>query len=72
MGEEEGGEQVLERTEGLMKKDGRNAVNVESFEIPESGALVDLQLKTKHSTLCHMFLDATLAKTVKMAKYIWV
>lgn len=44
MGEKEGGERVLERTEGLMK-DGRNAVNVESFEIPESGALMDLQLK---------------------------
>lgn len=47
MGEEEGGERVLERTEGLMKKDDRNAVNVESFEIPESGALMDLQLKTQ-------------------------
>lgn len=41
MGEEEGGERILERTEGWMKKDGRNSVNVESFEIPESGVLMD-------------------------------
>lgn len=47
MGEKEGGERVLERTEGLMKKGVRNAVNVESFEIPESGALMDLQLITQ-------------------------
>lgn len=41
-----GRERVLERSEGLME-DGRNAVNVESFEVPESGVLVDLQLITQ-------------------------
>lgn len=50
MGEEEGGERALERTEGLMKDD-KNVANVESFAIPESGALVDLQINNPQTVL---------------------
>lgn len=70
MGEEEGGERALERTEGLMRKDGKNAVNVESFGISESGALMDLQLKTQ--TRYRLSRDATLTKNIKRAKSILV
>lgn len=66
MGEEEGGERALERTEGLMGKDGKKAGNVESFGISESGALMDLQLKTQ--TRYRLSRDATLTKNTKRAK----